>query len=426
MFVWSIIQTPNTTPDEGMKFRVCRYIAEQKSLPKGDDPLVRDRIWGTSYGYQPMLSYIVGGVFIAIVKLFTNNVNNWYYAARFVSVLCCTGMVFFLIKIADQLIHNKFKWVFITVTALLPQVLFLGTYINNDSLALLASSIIIYAWILGIKSCWDRKSCIYLGIGVGLCAMSYYNAYGYILTSIILFFAYFVLNKDKISDKKSIIKKFSLVSIVTLLISGWWFIRCGIIYNGDFLGLSSSDKCAEKYARPDFKPSQIKTPYRRGISFFRMLTSEKWCEISYLSFIALFACMSFNLFEGIYVLYAIFFVVCLMGLLLKVHRKGYLRNKHENRNLLLFNGILVANIIIPILLSMYYSYFNDFQPQGRYLMPLLIPFMYFVTTGFKYIVEMVFRTKLIKNAIVYIMCSGFIFIAIYSLYKIYHYYTVIL
>src|SRR5574344_955308 len=425
LFAWSLVKAPCTVPDEDMKFKVCKYIAIHGKIPKGDDPLVRDKIWGTSYAYQPLLSYIAGGAFIAIVKNFTGNVTNWYYAARFVSVLCCTGMVVMLIKIADQLIKNKFKWIFITLTALLPQALFLGTYINNDSLAMLASSIIIYAWIIGIKSCWDRKSCIYLAIGVGLCAMSYYNAYGYILTSIILFFTYFKLNKDKLYEKYGIIKRFGLISGIVFIIAGWWFVRCGILYKGDFLGLKSSDNCAEKYAIDKFKPSMIKTPQKQGYSFYEMLTKKKWSELSYLSFIAMFACMTLNIHEKVYDLYKLFFIISILGLLAKVIKNKYLVNVRENKNKLLFNTMLLLNILIPIGLSMYYSYCSDFQPQGRYLMPLLIPFMYFVTTGFKFIVEMIFSNSKIKNIIVYIMCSSFVFVAIYSFIKVYHYYTVV-
>lgn len=36
-------------------------------------------------------------------------------------------------------------------------------------------------------------------------------------------------------------------------------------------------------------------------------------------------------------------------------------------------------LLIPNYLNAYYSYSSDFQPQGRYSMPMLIPLMYFVT-----------------------------------------------
>ena len=39
--------------------------------------------------------------------------------------------------------------------------------------------------------------------------------------------------------------------------------------------------------------------------------------------------------------------------------------------------------LIPIFLCVIYSYTWDFQPQGRYLLPMLPAFMYLVTLGEK-------------------------------------------
>lgn len=44
-------------------------------------------------------------------------------------------------------------------------------------------------------------------------------------------------------------------------------------------------------------------------------------------------------------------------------------------------------MVIPCGLSIYYSFYSDYQPQGRYLMPMLIPFLYFVTTGLTLVLE---------------------------------------
>ena len=36
---------------------------------------------------------------------------------------------------------------------------------------------------------------------------------------------------------------------------------------------------------------------------------------------------------------------------------------------------------MPFLLSLYYSYAIDYQPQGRYILPMLIPFSYYCIRG---------------------------------------------
>ena len=56
-------------------------------------------------------------------------------------------------------------------------------------------SIIIYLWILGLESNWKTKHCILLGLAVGFCALTYYNAYGYILCSALICLSSAILNK---------------------------------------------------------------------------------------------------------------------------------------------------------------------------------------------------------------------------------------
>ena len=58
----------------------------------------------------------------------------------------------------------------------------------------------------------------------------------------------------------------------------------------------------------------------------------------------------------------------------------------------IFHLMMVFLIMIPVFLFLYYVYYSDNQPQGRYLMPALYPLMYFVTLGWNNIL-----TKTVKN-----------------------------
>ena len=53
---------------------------------------------------------------------------------------------------------------------------------------------------------------------------------------------------------------------------------------------------------------------------------------------------------------------------------------------------MVLAAIIPCVLLLYYAYASDFQAQGRYVMPALLPVMYFVTLGYDCLLK-----KLVKN-----------------------------
>lgn len=420
MLIWSIAQPVDEGPDEKMKYDIIKYIVEFGKLPHGGAAEVRSEIWGLSYGFTPILSYMIAAVFVKFASLFTANIAVMYIAARLVSVLCCTGMCVFVIKIADKLFKSKIKWLFIIIATILPQLLFIGSYINNDSLALFSISIIVYGWIKGLESNWDYISCSILGVGLGICALSYYNAYGYILTSIIVFILSFFIKSErkKISVLLlNILKKGILVAGIAFLIAGWWFIRSWVLYDGDFLGLKISNEYAQEYAMDKCKPSNIVTPDKEGLTLKEMLVDRNWIKITYFSFIATFSVMSFQMSKLFYLIYLGLIFAGGLGYILKCFtRKSWNLYRTKKEKLLLLS-MFVINIIIPIGLSLYYSYYSDFQPQGRYIMPMIIPFAYFIVKGIEFYSNKINSIR-IKNYFIYGICGLFTLLPIYTLYRI--------
>lgn len=381
----AVIQPSNAAPDEKMKMDICRYVADNGKLPHGGDEAVLDPTWGISYGFTPITPYIFAGLSIKITSNFVHDVHAYYVAARFISVICYGIFILFNIKIAKELFKDKYyRILFIGLTTLLPQMIYLGTYINNDCFAMMTISMLIYYWIVGIKNGWNYKTCVKLGISIGLCAISYYNAYGYILTSAILFIVSQI--KNKVSFKE-ILKKGLVVCGVVFLIAGWWFIRSGIIYNGDFLGLKTTDEYSNKYAVDECKAVNRTTPQKEGKSLREMLIDESWITLTVRSFIGIFGGMDITVPRYVCVMILTIMFLGILGFLIymfKLRKDEIVGNVMQYR-ILVF--IFSVNIIIPIILSLYYSYSSDFQPQGRYIMPILIPTMYFVTVGLQYLIE---------------------------------------
>ena len=219
-FIWTISQPFNSCPDEGMKWDICKYIFENNKLPKGDEQAIRNPIWGISYAFQPILTYMIGAGFMKVASIFTMDKFSLVVAARLVSTVSMTLSIYFVIKIADKLFKDKeiYKILFVVFIAFQPITAFLASYINNDSTAVLATTMIIYLWILGLESNWKTKHCVLLGLAIGFCALTYFNAYGYILCSIILCLVSVISNKMKLKD---IIQKVLIVAICAFLIAGW-------------------------------------------------------------------------------------------------------------------------------------------------------------------------------------------------------------
>lgn len=395
--IWTVSQPYNSCPDEKMKWDICKYIAEHNSIPDGRDESIRDSAWGISYAFQPILTYMICAVFVKIASIFTTQQFALVVVARLVSTISMTLTIYFVIKIANKLFKDKgiYKYLFIVFIAFQPITAFLASYINNDSTAILAISMIIYLWILGLESNWKTKHCILLGGAVGFCALTYYNAYGYILCSVLICLSSAVLNK---MDAKEIAKKALIVASVAFAVAGWWFVRNAIIYDGDILGTKTQNEYGDKYALEKYKPSVRKTPENSNESILHMLNEDAWAKTTVKSFVGIFGYQNILMSNKIYYLYLSLWLIGGLGCLLKF--KDLFIYKKEEKSKYILNYIFVIAIIIPILLSIIYSYTSDFQPQGRYIMGIIIPFMYFVVNGIQTMLEKFIKSEKIRNIII--------------------------
>lgn len=368
-------------PDEDMRYMIPQYIYTHHALPTGSEPELIHGIWGFSYALYPYLSSIISAFFMQMISLVTSRPTALLVAARFTSVLAGTAFVFLVFKIGELLFKKRESvLLFAVLCSFLPQFLFLCSYQNNDSLALFAIALIFYFWLRGHKDGWKLSSCTGLGIGCGVCALSYYNAYGYILCSIPVFLISMGILKKR---KKEILKKFLLVLGIAFLIGGWFFIRNAVIHDGDFLGRKTIAEQGELYAQEEYKPSQHETPAKLGLSFSEtFLDSEEpyvdWVKNTVYSFIGVFSFLTLFMDLPVYILYLAFLLFGLLLFFILGIRRNWWREKW--RRVLLFTGGLC--ILIPLFMSLYNSYYSDFQAQGRYLMPALIPLMIMVAGGF--------------------------------------------
>ena len=163
-----------------MRYMVAQYLHEHPGkLPLGDEPTIRDATWGISYAYYPILSYMVSAVFMGIAGLFHASADGLLHAARMADVLFVTGAVYFVVKASGKLFPKEGRWLFAALAGFMPQALFLGTYVNTDSLALLSMAMILYSWSCYLEAGdWSFRNSILLAVGMAVCALSYYNTYG--------------------------------------------------------------------------------------------------------------------------------------------------------------------------------------------------------------------------------------------------------
>ena len=177
-------------PDEHMRFPIPLYIAQTLRIPTGFEEELLIPSYGFSYASRPILPYMFQALWVKIVSFFSDSADHLLYAARFANLFLGLIMAYVVLKLAEQwFLDKRFSALFACMVTFLPQALFMHTYVNTDSCCLLSTAVILYAIQRGTKDDFSVKSCVLLAAGIILCAMSYYNAYGYLLYAFFLFTA---------------------------------------------------------------------------------------------------------------------------------------------------------------------------------------------------------------------------------------------
>ncbi len=419
LVIWAAILPFDQAADERMRYNVVDYIVRHNALPHGDDPELRNEVWGISYAFNPILSYMVSALFVKVVKLFTDSFDVILFAARFVNVLLGTGTAYFVMKLGKKVFEGGASRMFIALAVFLPQGLFVFSYVNNDGLALFSGAVIIYMWALAMEDGWNFKICTGLSVGIALLALSYYNAYGWALTSV-LFFAATVLGGKKKWDFKTLFGRGFFIALLVLLLAGWWFARNYVIYDGDFLGQASSRASGILYAQEPYKPGNLFNGEKLGQGLLGMFFYQdpgwehNWLVMVAVGFVGLFGRMDLYMPYWWSKLYFLVFAVGFLGVIVNYFpvfsfrggkRLREVRNVEGGKVLTrvtllqdhlssksIFHWCLLIGMVIPFILLCIYSYSSDMQAQGRYILPMTIPFMYFVTLGYQFLLN-----RLVKN-----------------------------
>ena len=409
ILVWMGVQPLHSSPDELMRYDIVTYLFEHGTLPHGGEEEIRNEVWGISYAFHPYLSSVFSAIFMRITSIFTTDDIALLWSARMVNVFLGVGTTFIASRIGKRLFNDGARWFFTALVAFWPGALFLFTYLNNDGLAIFTTALMILMWVRGMQDEWSIKTCVGLAIGISLCALSYYNAYGVIFCSIIFFVTTVLMCREKKLDWQFLLSRGAIMTAIVLVLAGWWFVRAYIIYDGDFLGLSISDSYAELYAIDMLKPSNRQTMQSTGASIIDMVFYTdptwryNWIVNVVISFVGMFGWADILMPFILTKVYVIFIGVGLLGVLLKA-KEGFF-TLHQTtiskariwRKETIFRWCLLIAIVIPCVLLVYYSYTNDLQAQGRYIMSALIPLMYFVAWGYQNLLKCFVKNTKIRE-----------------------------
>lgn len=370
-FVWSCTKPYNYAPDEYMRYSVSKFIFENNRLPVGAE--TTDNPWGFSYAQMPtMMCNFLGYIPMKLVSLFTSDDYALVVASRFGSVICGSVCLLFLMKLSKLMIKKPFHRIMIAFVALMPQFCFLCSYINNDICALCGAAMILYSWVRIIKEGWHSSLSVIMALGIGICGISYYNSYGWVLMSVIMLLSYIIINKD---DRKRLFKQGLLISGIALAVIAFPFVRQYVVF-GDLLGFKVTSEYGELYAMESLKPSvrRALTIRAQGIPLWDMLFGMGWLRTVYKSFIGVFGYMAYPVHPVVTRGY--FLLLCGMaGIMVYIIVRNIKNITRENiikeYRYIIFYVCLIGSMVIPVVLSIVYSYANDYQAQGRYIYSMM-------------------------------------------------------
>ncbi len=379
-------------PDEHARYLIPKFICEHGVIPTGLEEEIRIPAYGFSYGLYNVFPYIIQGYVMRLVNLFTDSPLTLLYSARMVNVVLGTLMAAVVYLIGKRVFADRrFRWLFCFAVMYLPQSLFLHTYVNTDSCCMLATAMMVYALVACYQDGMNRRNSLWMCGGIILCALSYYNAYGYILSCILLFIAYFFQKKEgRVSyDWKGMLKWGSFIAGIVLLGISWWFIRSYIVLDGDMLGLATREKLASMYAIDSVNPLTKPTYQSRGYSLWEMIRENNTFDCAFMSFVAAYGSVAITGNIWLYRLYKVFFGAGTVGVLYYLlNRKG--RDAIKGKKLFFHLNMLFC-MAMPLILMIYYAYTMDYQDQGRYLLPALVPLMCYMVKGIEKLASFRFK-----------------------------------
>lgn len=370
---------PLSPPDEYFRMLIPKFICERGMLPTGLEEEVRIVGCGFSYGLYNVLPYIIQGYCMRFASIFTDDMLALLYVARSVNVAFGMMMALVVYRLGRRLFQDdRFRWLFCFAVMYLPESLFVHTYVNTDSCCMLSVAMILYALVCAYQDGFDYKNSAYLAAGIVLCALSYYNAYGYILSSMFLFVGYYIRKRERWSiDWRPMIRYGLFISAIVLIGAGWWFVRAYFVLDGDILGLKTKEQLALLYAFEDTSP--LNTYRAKGISVWQMLRENDFFQCLYDSFIAAYGSLSIRGSYWTYLSYKLLFGAGALGWAMTWMLDGRLR-KISGREAFFHLNMLFC-IVLPLVIMVRYAYAMNYQHQGRYVLPSLIPIMYYVARG---------------------------------------------
>jgi hypothetical protein len=327
LLLWKIPYSfPFGGPDELMHLSMANFIAEHLSWPRWDDPEVVRNAYGISYSAGGSIVYWLHG--LSYKLLGHHRLGSWML------------LVVYLTLSVWAYRQNKIAGFFV-LAGLLPQTLFVFSYVNSDTGTLVTALLLGISVGIFITDRVTVKSFLMLLFFAGLAVTARQHLWAIALLTLI----WALLYRHK--ELFGIDKRFWILAfLIGLLPASWWFVTSLIANDGDILGTFTTAKSMAKFGDPGL-PALARAWSDFGLGDFAQSTL--------VSLYANWGWMSLPLRPVNYLWSGVLIVSIFVVTYRLVDKKIYL----------FFTLLVAVNFGFMIL----YSTLYDYQAQGRYLFP---------------------------------------------------------
>lgn len=390
VFIAAIITSFNIHPDELVTYKAIEYYEHHNLAPDLRSPEIKDTfsLYGNNRLAESSLYYFIAGKITVLCNLIMTG-NNF----RVLNIMLLCIMCVICIK---NLIRNKNSALMLALFTT-PQLWYIYSYGTSDALDYFISFLCFYQvinkdsmlnYILENKiTKKDWPKLFEISVLFSMLLMAKQNYYIIILfLAFILILRWAFINRE---SKKQLFFKYILVLVLCFSILGIRSIRDVYLYGGHKSEIKSQLK--EEMAKTEFKLSTKPedryvglTLKERGVSLKSILIDRGFLKESFKSFIGKYGYMNI---EGSNMYYLIMLILYLILYLIIAFYNLYKTNFRVKITFVGLNLLMLLNVVI----SVYNSWYIDFQAQGRYLFPILILLGYSVNQ-----VPNIFSNKIFK------------------------------
>lgn len=370
MLAMALLTKFNAHPDEYLHFETARYFVNHWFPPALNDPVIAPTFshYGFSYMRDLDAAYFLMGKFMA---LFPAWLASPEIAARLFNVAL-------FILLSAWLTGRLQASIAPCVLLISPQIWYVFSYVNGDAWALTLAMLIVVqlATENSLLTRYLQADNWSKSVQGGVCFAAVLALLLLAKRNYYLFLPFVVLVaiwKSAVwRASGTIFRPIQKWAVIALLTAAFYFpLRAAHeAINGFDLPRLQQEQ-AEKYAAPHFKPSKVaagKGALRlvlrnQGVPFINLLTERSWLEESFQSFCGIYRWMSLKGSQYYYLAMGLFYAVLLTLLFLRVARLSWPDAA--------FVAATFGAMLMVVLGSVYFSWTADYQPQGRYLFPIL-------------------------------------------------------